>query len=300
MALTKTETGAKGKGIRGSTRIMQGGQEFVTYPENSSFRLWYSDVAWRYETHVHTAVEIVLTTEGVVEYTVEDRKYEVMKNQILIIPPNIPHETEMKDGSSRKLFLFEPEALLAMRDISDMNAYFSRTFYLHDGSETQSQVRELLMHAAEVYQQQGLMWNTVCHSDMMQIFALLGQEYLGSSRATQAQRINSREAEMFTATIAYINAHYRDHLTLDDVAEFAGFSRYYFSRVFRKQTGSSFKDYLIQKRLQVATDLLIRTNASMREVAEESGFGSVVTFNRIFRESKNCTPSQFRAIYGEC
>ena len=300
MTLTGMETGAKGKKNRGVTRVMQGGQEFVTYPENSSFRLWYSDVAWRYETHVHTAVEIILTTEGVVEYTVEDRKYEVRKNQILIIPPHIPHATEMKDGSSRKLFLFEPEALLAMRDINDMNSYFSRIFYLHDGSETHDRVRELLLHAAEVYQKQGIMWNTVCNSDMMQIFALLGQEYLGSSRAAQAQRANSMETEIFTATIAYINAHYRDHLTLDDVAEFAGFSRYYFSRIFRKQTGSSFKDYLIQKRLQVATDLLIRTNASMREVAQESGFGSVVTFNRTFRESKNCTPTQFRSLYGEC
>jgi transcriptional regulator GlxA family with amidase domain len=45
-------------------------------------------------------------------------------------------------------------------------------------------------------------------------------------------------------------------------------------------------------------DLLIRSNCSMREVAIESGFGSVATFNRVFREKKGCTPTQYRAIYG--
>jgi AraC-like DNA-binding protein len=45
-------------------------------------------------------------------------------------------------------------------------------------------------------------------------------------------------------------------------------------------------------------DLLIRTNTPMREVAMESGFGSVATFNRVFREKKGCTPTQYRAIYG--
>ncbi len=48
----------------------------------------------------------------------------------------------------------------------------------------------------------------------------------------------------------------------------------------------------------MASDLLVRTNQPIREIAVSSGFGSTATFNRTFREHKNCTPSQFRAIYG--
>ena len=51
-------------------RVMQGRREYVTYPDNSSVRIWYSDVAWRYEVHDHSAVEICLTLEGVVDYMV--------------------------------------------------------------------------------------------------------------------------------------------------------------------------------------------------------------------------------------
>ena len=43
-------------------------------------------------------------------------------------------------------------------------------------------------------------------------------------------------------------------------------------------------------------DLLTRTTRPIRDVAAESGFGSVATFNRLFRDSKGCTPSQYRVI----
>ena len=42
-------------------RVMQGKREYVTYPDDSSLRIWYSDVPWRYENHEHSAVEICLT-----------------------------------------------------------------------------------------------------------------------------------------------------------------------------------------------------------------------------------------------
>ena len=45
-------------------------------------------------------------------------------------------------------------------------------------------------------------------------------------------------------------------------------------------------------------ELLIHTDKPMNQVARESGFNSIATFNRTFREYKNCTPTQYRAIYG--
>ena len=142
------------------------------------------------------------------------------------------------------------------------------------------------------------MWNTVCYSCILRVYATLGQRYLSGVRLRNADGTRNVDSEVITAAMTYINNHYREDLCLEDVAKFSGFSRYYFSRSFKKQTGYSFKDYLCQKRLQVAMDMLIRTNRPMRDVAMESGFGSVATFNRVFRENKGCTPTQYRAIYG--
>ena len=279
-------------------RVLQGKREYVTYLDDSSVRVWYSDVPWRYEMHEHSAVEILLTLEGSVSYTVEDITYQVRKGEVLIIPPDTPHELSMGEESSRYLFLFEPEGILSMRDIKTLAPYFHRPFHLRDGSEAHVRIREQLLKLKDIYEKRELMWNTVCYSYLLRIYAVLGQRYLNGIRARAAENDRIVESEVITASMTYIDNHYRQDLSLEDVAEFAGFSRYYFSRSFKKQTGYSFKDYLCQKRLQVAMDLLIRSDKPMKDVAAESGFGSVATFNRVFREKKGCTPTQFRAIYG--
>ena len=279
-------------------RVLQGKREYVTYPDNSSIRIWYSDVPWYYETHDHSAVEVLLTMEGVVTYTVQDIVYQVRKGEVLIVPPDTSHSLRMEEGSSRYLFLFEPDAILTMRDVKSMAMYFDKPFHLRDGSEAHVRIRELLLRMRDTYEKQELMWNTVCYSSILRIYATLGQRYLNGISLRTDDRLRNMDSEVITAVMTYINNHYREELSLEAVAEFAGFSRYYFSRSFKRQTGYSFKDYLCQKRLQVAMDLLIRTNRSMRDVATDSGFGSVATFNRVFREKKGCTPTQYRAIYG--
>ena len=279
-------------------RVLQGRREYVTYLDDSSIRVWYSDIPWRYESHDHSAVEILLTLEGVVSYTVGEMFYQVRKGEVLIIPPDMPHSLFMEEGSSRLLFLFEAEAISAMRDIKSILTYFNKPFHLRDGSQAHVQIRDLLLRIRDIYDKRDLMWNTACYSCILQIYATLGQNYLSGIRPRSEEGVRNMDSEVINAVMTYINNHYRDELSLEDVAQFAGFSRYYFSRSFKRQTGYSFKDYLCQKRLQVAMDLLIRTNQSMRDVAIDSGFGSVATFNRVFREKKGCTPTQYRAIYG--
>ena len=292
------EVSARAARYEDGFRVLQGRREYVTYLDDSSIRIWYSDVPWRYEIHDHSAIEILLTLEGMVTYTIEDKVYQVRKGEILIIPQDTAHSLTMEEGSSRYLYLFEPDAIMTMRDIKSMAIYINKPFHLRDGSDAHVRIRELLLRAKDLYEKRELMWNTACYSCILRVYATLGQRYLSGIRPRTADNMRNMDSEVINAVMTYINNHYREELSLENVAGFAGFSRYYFSRSFKKQTGYSFKDYLCQKRLQVAMDLLIRTNRSMRDVAIESGFGSVATFNRVFREKKGCTPTQYRAIYG--
>ena len=296
--MRSAEVSARAARYEDGFRVLQGRREYVTYLDDSSIRIWYSDIPWRYETHDHSAVEILLTLEGMVTYTIEDKIYQVRKGEILIVPPDTLHSLTMGEGSSRYLFLFESDAIMTMRDIKSMAMYFHKPFHLRDGSDAHVRIRELLLRVREAYEKREMMWNTMCYSCILRVYATLGQRYLSGIKPRTGDNMRNMDSEVINAVMTYINNHYREELSLEDVAKFAGFSRYYFSRSFKRQTGYSFKDYLCQKRLQVAMDLLIRTNRSMRDVAIESGFGSVATFNRVFREKKGCTPTQYRAIYG--
>ncbi|MBR2824067.1 MAG: helix-turn-helix transcriptional regulator [Clostridia bacterium] len=299
MAETKARTRERRSLYEDGFRVLRGRREFVTYPEDASLRVWYSDVPWRYDLHQHSAVEILLTLEGHVDYQIGEQSYRVEAGEILIIPPEVLHGLSMGENSSRLLFLFEMEPLLEMRDIKKLGEHFNKVFHLHDGSETHEEIRKLLNHVWAVYQQRELLWNSMCFSDLVRMYSLLGQKYLSGIYQHNEKESPAVDRQVISSAMSYIDQHYRENVTLEDLADFTGFSRFYFSRSFKQQTGHSFRGYLSQRRIQVAMELLIRTDKSMAQVAEESGFGSVASFNRAFREYKSCTPSQYRAIYGE-
>ena len=88
-----------------------------------------------------------------------------------------------------------------------------------------------------------------------------------------------------------------DPITLEMVSDIAGFSKYHFSRLFKQCSGYNFYDYLCYLRIKSAENLLIHPGVSITEIALQSGFTSLSTFNRIFKKIKNCTPSEYRNLY---
>ena len=86
-AIKDAESTARAARYENGFRVLQGRREYVTYMADSSIRIWYSDIPWRYESHDHSAVEVLLTLEGSVTYTVEDKLYHVVGNHIEIETP---------------------------------------------------------------------------------------------------------------------------------------------------------------------------------------------------------------------
>ncbi len=279
-------------------RILQGKQEFVTYLEHSSVRVWPSDMAGHYDSHVHSAVEIILPHRGVSVYQLPDQIYRVRPGEVLIVPAGCPHMLTESADTLRYLILFEPNPLFTLQDMPSVSAMTQQPMYLREKDELTEQVMSLLLEMVECYFRREGMWNTECYSYLLQVYALLGRKYLKETAPAAAEKHLSIDPELMNSAMTYIGENYMKELSLDEVASFAGFSKYYFSRVFKEFAGSSFSDYLTVKRLNAAANLLIHTDLPIREVVSESGFGSVATFNRIFREHKHCTPTQYRTIYG--
>ncbi len=278
-------------------RILKGEREYVTYIENSSLRVWYADTPWSFETHYHSAVEIIMPIRGEVEYTVSEFSYRVQADEVLIIPANWEHSLSMGEGSARYLFLFEPDVIFSMRDMPLIDDLLNIPIYLSGQPEVQANVRALLMQIAEIYEKRLFMWNTQCYSLLLQIYAKLGQ--LGSFRENRRLQGYSRtDPEIIDSARLYIDQYYMRPISLDDVSAFTGFTKSYFSRLFKHQVGQGFSEYLRQKRVSVAADMLSNSSQPIKTIAVSTGFGSIATFNRVFREVKNCSPSEYRKIYG--
>ena len=91
----------------------------------------------------------------------------------------------------------------------------------------------------------------------------------------------------------YIDENYMKELTLDDISRMVNISSYYFSKVFKEETGENFIDYLTKLRIEAAKKLLKTTSKSMKEISAEVGYPDPNYFSRNFKKYTGKTPTDY-------
>lgn len=126
--------------------------------------------------------------------------------------------------------------------------------------------------------------------DMLYYFA---QYFCQAAHDIKFASERNKNAEIEKA-IRYIIQNYKQPLSLSEVADHVCLSKYHFSRTFKKNQEVTFTQYLRQIRMAHAKQLLIKNTMPISQVAEQSGFTSRKHFNKVFKETMNCSPDQFR------
>jgi AraC-like DNA-binding protein len=133
-------------------------------------------------------------------------------------------------------------------------------------------------------------------------FMLLLDEY----RKELAPELNDEETYGYTDDVMrrmmQVSDYIKNNLTADDLsqaamAEMAGISRDYFSRIFKNVTGMNYSKWLNMIRMEKASELLAQEGRTLTEIAMLSGFQSIPSFNRVFREEKGMAPGEYRALF---
>lgn len=105
---------------------------------------------------------------------------------------------------------------------------------------------------------------------------------------------NNNAREPIREAIQFIDQHLKDELSLKDVAEYVHLNPSYFSVLFKEQVNLTFSEYITRRRMQRAKELLITTNLTISEVAEESGYKTTKYFIKLFKEMEGTTPNVYR------
>ncbi len=92
----------------------------------------------------------------------------------------------------------------------------------------------------------------------------------------------------------YLEQHFSEHITLDDLASRFYINKYYLTRVFKEQYGQSITSYLISLRITHAKQLLRFTDKTVEEIGLECGLGALHYFSRVFKDVEGVTPSTYR------
>jgi two-component system response regulator YesN len=110
---------------------------------------------------------------------------------------------------------------------------------------------------------------------------------------------NTLHQRMVKQALDYINEHFTEAISLQDVARHVNISKNYFSELFKRETGQNFIDYLIQLRLRRAKHLLQTTTYKVYEVAELSGFNDVKYFSKLFKKMVSVSPAEYQGMRKE-
>ena len=94
--------------------------------------------------------------------------------------------------------------------------------------------------------------------------------------------------------ISYVAANYSEKLRLSTAAKLCDLSRFQFSRNFKKAQGLTFRDFVVQTRIQRAAELMRRPALTVTEAAFMAGFNDLSYFSRVFRKQLGVSPSQYR------
>lgn len=97
-----------------------------------------------------------------------------------------------------------------------------------------------------------------------------------------------------TKALSFIQTHYHEPITLEEIAKISGYSRFYFIKQFQHQLNSTPVQYLTKIRIQKAADLLRTTSLSVTDIALQVGFANANYFNKVFRKAVGVSAGTFR------
>lgn len=257
---------------------------------------------------------MVVVFKDIIKYKVNDISYSIKENEILLVHPGELHELlyNKVNESSYIVIQFDASFILSLPDFKK-HQYWISTFHLleeKDNTELSKQLLGLSIEIMEMVQRDVQYKDAKICSRLLEIMALIGEYVISDQYILSAVRKsdlalskikeNIHQSELTQKMIdvcSYLSQNCTNDITLSTAADYAGFSKYHFSRLFSQFTGSSFVEFLINERLKIASDLLLDDNLSITDVAMKSGFSSISTFNRSFQKYRNDTPTNYRKTY---
>ena len=266
---------------------------------NATFEIFRYKDAYLKEValHHHDFYEVYFFLSGNVQYIIENRSYLLTPGDVLLISPMELHQpmfgTDPREYERIVLWIdkqfLEGFSLPGERFTGcfDTGAANYSNLLRPEGVQRQFLLFLLEQLIAESASREP--YQKVCSlSYLAQVLVLLNRLSL------QQRRENAVPAQDSTVynVLGYINEHYNENLTLDDLANKFFVSKYHLSREFQRLVGTTVHRYIVQKRLVMAKQMLSAGRPSS-EVYQNCGFGDYSNFYRAFRAEYQISPKEY-------
>lgn len=255
--------------------------------EGSGMSLYRKTISKPVSMHLHDYYELEIVLAGTGEQILNGTGYPIGPGCVYFLTPIDFHAITPHGVLHIAHLAFEESMLTPQMRLLFMNR---RDNYIFSDDDRITQTLKMLFDLLLRETKQEDAYSAPFRRDVLELMLLT------LSRAAD----HAPHPQVFAATaqmqrsMQYVFCHFREEITLGQVAQQSGYSPNYFSKLFHDQTGERFVDFLAKLRLNYARMLLRSTDLPVCVVAEKSGFGSAASFHRHFQAACGCAPSQTR------
>lgn len=244
---------------------------------------------WHSVQHTHNCSELFYVIEGQGQFLIENQTYPVSAYDLVIVNPNVYHTEVSLNASPLKYIVLGVEGLeLAAVDEEDNTNFCIINFKNH-----RENILLCLQNMLSEIEKKHTGYEIVCQDLMEILIVLLGRQ---TNFSTILAPVSKKTSRLCGSTKRYIDAHYQENITLDQLAEVSHVSKYHLAHAFTEEYGISPINYLISKRISEAEHLLKTTDFSLSLISNTTGFSSSSYFAQIFRKQKGMSPTEFRKL----
>ena len=274
-------------------------EQLAGLDDNGFGVIWERNVSTYMPPHWHGAVELVLFVKGKMTCKFSHSTIHAQPGEVYLINSHDVHETRCSRGAQYLVVHILPSALSRFLPKFDQLS-FSLKFDPDDPVKSQAlnflkdHMQTILQYRQEGREDRGL-------EIQARLFAMADVLVTNFSQllALEEARLQRSDMTRLEPLLEYTRLHHHEELTLDGAADSMGLNKEYFCRLFKKNMGVSYLQYVYQVRATAVCRELETTEDPIGEIAERHGFRDPKMLNQYFREIYGCTPSEKRKFFRE-
>ena len=257
-----------------------------------------------YQAHWHSYGEILLVAPGRTNsYCVGKNTYELVPDDIVLVWPMEMHSIVDANREDSLVVQFSNGFINSLFDLRRIMHMYRNLHIIcvQSHPELAAKLKDLIYRMRDIFFSEMPDREIRCTMLLME-FMLTLLEHRKELAPDMEDEVRDGPGDDVMRRLMMVTDYIKNNLTADDLsqgamAEMAGISREYFSRIFKNVTGMNYTKWLNMIRLEKATELLSDDKRPLTEIAMMSGFQSIPSFNRVFREEKGMAPGEYRQLF---
>lgn len=249
--------------------------------------------------HRHNEIQLSLIVKGFGKLVVGDSVHQFREGAFFAIGANCPHlfKTEKEQDSAHMISLFFTpdtfgEEFFNLSDLSEIKPFFD---FVQDGFQLLSNRKEIGTRLLQ-FPQASKTKRVILFLELLQQLTKADKKSLTSF--SYSKEIGNVAGKRMQVVFNYVLHNFQKEVRLDTVSSLVFMTPNAFCKFFKLRTNKTFFQFLIELRIEHASQLLINfEDLSIAEISERSGFKSISNFNRKFKSFKGIIPSHYRKAY---